>query len=240
MSGSFQRPKWAPRISRFEIARLYHADAKGMRDEDLVNDVGYGLFARIKDILTVTEAAKGRVACPEYGATIIRKRPKLRKDAKKEMLTCGSCHWNLPWREYFKSYHKKHLLCGGMGPFFREFVKQWPRAKGYGEKIVVIDTLIHRFHWELEGDPGGPGAVNLIGGTRNEIIAFLNELTYGSGSTATLAENRERWRKVIGGDQVDRRSQAHRWEGHDRLNEEQEEDSQPSHAPDAEDRAADT
>ncbi len=212
-------------MSRFEIARLYCTDAKGMRDEGLASKVGYGFFARIEDILVVTDAAGGRVKCPECGTTIIRKTPKLRKDAKKEMLTCGSCHWRLPWHEYFKSYHKKHLLCGGMGLFFREFVRQWPRAKGYGEKIVLIDTLIHRYHWELEGTPGGPGAVNLIGGTRDEIIAFLNELTYGEASTPALPENRNRWRKKLGWanwseDNVDQRMRDYEWKGFRRLNEE--------------------
>ena len=227
MAQACGRPKWAARASRFEIARLYRADARGMRDEDLVSEIGWAFFARIEDILTVSEAAKGRVKCPSCGAMVIRKKPKLRRDSKKEMLRCGSCQWALPWHEYFKSYRKKHLLEGGMGPFFRDFVRQWPNATDYGERIVLIDTLIHRHHWELQGDPGGPGAVNLIGGTRSELIAFLNELTYGEESTRALAERRKRWRRMIGEQRVDRQTRENRWKGYESLAAGQEECSRP-------------
>jgi len=204
-------------VSRHEIARLYRADARGVRDEGLLDEVGYGLLVRIEDILTVTEAHRGRVKCPNCGEVILRSKPKLRKDAEKEMLECGGCEWRLPWMEYFRSYHKKRLLAGGLEPFLREFAREYPRAKGYGGKIVLVDTLLHRYHWELEGNPGGPGAANLIGGTRNEVIAFLNELAYGRDSTSGLEENRTQWRKKLGWanwseSNVDERSKEHRWE----------------------------
>ena len=91
-------------------------------------------------------------------------------------------------------------------------------AGTYGEKMILIDTLLHRYHWELEGDPGGPGAVGLIGGSRTEVIAFLNELTYGGGSTPGLQQTRTQWRKKLGWagwteENVDERSREHRWEG---------------------------
>ncbi len=138
------------------------------------------------------------------------------------MLRCSGCGWGLTWDEYFRSYRKKHLLAGGMETYFREFLSAWPVAKTYGEKVVLIDTLIHRFHWELEGEPGGPGAVGLIGGTRNEILAFLNELTYGDLSTSGLEARRHEWRNKLGWagwteESVDEMTEKHRWRGREYL-----------------------
>ena len=120
MDHPFKRPTWAPRVSRYEIAKLYHTDARGIRDETLADEVGYGLFVRAEDCLTVTGAMRGEVKCPECGAQIARNRPKLRKQAAEEMLSCPSCEWRLPWTEYHKSYRNKHLGAAGMEPYLRE------------------------------------------------------------------------------------------------------------------------
>ena len=219
------RPAWAPRVSRYEIARLYHTDARGIRDEDLVNEVGYGLFARAQDCLTVTEATRGRIKCPQCDTIIFRKKAKSKKEAKEEALICSSCPWQLQWAEYFRSYRQKHLIAAGMVPYLHEFVRQWPRAIGYAEKILLVDAIIHRFHGELAGDSGASGAVNLIGGNRPEVLAFLNELTYGTVSSPGLATNRDRWvekfQHFSGGvwkkPSLDEITKAHRWEGHGKL-----------------------
>ena len=229
MKKRYERPTWAPRVTRWEIARLYHTDARGLRDEELADKVGYAFLARIRDILTVTDAHHGRVHCPECEAITPRPQSKTRMNADKQIVKCENCGWQLPWGDYYKSYRNKHLLAGGMGPFFREFLAEFPAARGYTQKIILIDTLIHRYHWELEGDPGGPGAVGLIGGTRSEVIAFLNELTYGRQSTPGLPENRRRWRKKLGWanwteDTVDERTREHHWDGYERLDEKQAED----------------
>lgn len=238
MNGPCQRPTWAPRVSRYAIARLYRIDASGIRDEDMVDEVGYALLARIQDILIATDAHRGRVHCRECGSVIRRRPSGLRRDVERETVTCKQCGWQLPWLEYYKSYRNKHLLAGGMEPFFHEFVADFPAARGYGEKIVLIDTLIHRYHWELEGKGGGPGAVNLIGGTRDEVIAFLNELTYGGDSTAGLEENRRHWRKKLGWgnwneENVDRLSKDHRWTGYDGLEAREGRAIHPPAAPDS-------
>ena len=213
-----RRPTWAPRVSRYKIAQLYRTDATGIRDDDLVNDVGYAFLVRIHDILKVTDAHQGRVHCPECEAVFPRPRHESRMRASGQLLKCESCGWTLTWGEYYRSYRNKHLLAGGMGPFFSAFARDFPAARTYGEKMILIDTLLHRYHWELEGDPGGPGAVGLIGGSRTEVIAFLNELTYAGGSTPGLQQTRTQWRKKLGWagwteENVDERSREHRWEG---------------------------
>jgi len=185
------RPKWAGRVLRWKIALLYATDARGIVDEELIDEVGCTLLARCESILTTTEAHKGRAACPECGTIMTH------NWEKEKLLRCGGCGWELTWPEYHRSYRRKHLLAGGMEPFIREFVEKFPKAKSPGEKMVLIDTLIHKYHWELEGDPGRPGAVNLIGGRPPEVVAFLNELTYGEQSTAGLVENAQAWRRKL-------------------------------------------
>jgi len=211
-----ERPRWAPRVPRYKIAQLYHSDARGIQDEDLVDEVGYALLARIEACLVVTEAHRGRVQCPRCRA-IIHREVGRRKPASDEMLKCAGCGWQLPWSEYHKSYRKKHLGSAGLKTYFKDFAAQFPKARGYREKLVLIDTLLHRYHWELEGEPGGPGAVNLIGGTRNEVIAFLNELTYGERSTPGLKDTWRRWRKTLRyagwtEENLDRLSRRYQWE----------------------------
>jgi hypothetical protein len=114
-----------------------------------------------------------------------------------EVIACPHGHWSATWREFRKSYRNKHLGSAGLETFFRDFAARYPRARTYGEKMVLIDTLLHRYHWELEGDPGGPGATNLVGGTREEVIAFLNQLTYGEHTTPGLTETKAHWLRAL-------------------------------------------
>ena len=39
------------RVPRHKIRRLYESDARGMLDEELLDDVGYGIYARCQDII---------------------------------------------------------------------------------------------------------------------------------------------------------------------------------------------
>ena len=57
-------PEWAPRLPQKLIRKLYESDARGFRDEVLVDEVGYAILARIDSIITATESAQGRVKCP--------------------------------------------------------------------------------------------------------------------------------------------------------------------------------
>ena len=189
------RPRWAPRVSRHKIAQLYRADALGLQDEELADEVGYAFLARIDSMLAATEAHRGRARCPECATIIDRQRENPRMLApRNEVLHCAGCGWSLPWVEYHRSFRKKQLVAGGMEPFIRDFEREFPRARGYREKILLIDALIHRFHFELEGRPGRPGGVNLIGGSVREVIDFLNQLSYGPSSTPGIEDRGAAWR----------------------------------------------
>jgi hypothetical protein len=43
------------------MRRLYESDASGLLDEQLLDDVGFGIFARCSDVLKLYEAQNGRV-----------------------------------------------------------------------------------------------------------------------------------------------------------------------------------
>jgi len=61
---------------------------------------------------------------------------------------------------------------------------------------VLIDTLIHRFHWESDGQAAGrPGATSLIEGRLKDIMPFLDGLSYGDDTPPEIARTREEWRK---------------------------------------------
>ena len=188
---SSPRPSWAGRVPRWKIAKLYANDAAGILDEDLIDEVGHSFLARCESILTATAAHRGNVTCPQCARVIVHdimSRPKL--------IRC-ECAWEIAWRDYHKSYRRKQLHAGGMEPFIREFMDQFPKAQTPRRKMIAIDTLIHRLHGEALQGGGRPGAVNFIGGRPHEILAFLDTLAYGENTTPALRENLESWRKKL-------------------------------------------
>ena len=170
MTGSslrHDRPTWEGRVPREKIARLYAIDATGLVDEDLIEDVGISLLARVESIFKARQANSGSARCPICDLEIAH-------DGQKEtLLRCDVCNWELSWRKYHGAIRGKHLAAAGLGDFLSDFASSYPRARSAREKMIIIDTLIHRYHWELEGGLTRPGATDLIGGRQNEIPEFL-------------------------------------------------------------------
>lgn len=184
-------PTWAPRVTQQEIRRLYETDAKGIYDDDLIAEVGYGLLSRCQSFLDANEAVEGRVRCPSCAAIVLR---------ASEILHCV-CGWELSWAEYFKTI--QHMQLSGAEPvreMFRSFVEQFPSARTPQERVLLIDRLIHGFHWYYKNStncPTRPVAVNLIEGRMGEVLAFLDELTNGERSTPGKEETLAEWRKNV-------------------------------------------
>ena len=181
-------PQWAPRISQTKIRRLYEMDALGIHDEELIDDVGYTLRARCQSFLEANEAVHGRAICPVCGRGVPH------RGDKAKVLHCEQCGWELTWGEYFETIQHRQL--SGAEPvleLFCAFVRHFPSARTPQEKMVLIDQLIHGFHWSLTHDPTRPVAVNLIQGRLGEVIAFLDSLSYGEASTPGTKEQREEW-----------------------------------------------
>ncbi len=181
------RPTWAGRIPRHKIAELYKKDSVGICDEVLIDDVGIGLLVRIEHIFRARDANSGLASCPICRCEIAH------DFDPAFLLRCDACNWELAWGEYQKSFRGKHLISSGMTAFMKEYAEQYRAAKTPQEKMILIDTLIHRYHWELEGGLTGPGARDLIGGKPGEVIDFLNRLSYGTSSNPEILATREEW-----------------------------------------------
>ncbi|MCU0521634.1 MAG: hypothetical protein MUF84_13190 [Anaerolineae bacterium] len=181
-------PTWAPRVRPDEIRRLYHLDAQGIYNDDLIADVGYGLLARCESFIRANEAVAGRARCPACGAIVNH------HTGKEEVLQCA-CGWSLPWADYFATFQHKQL--SGAGPvitLFQDFVERFPRAQTAQQRMILIDTLLHGFHWYFKtGEPTRPVAVNLIDLRLGDVMAFLDELTYGEQSTPGARERKAEW-----------------------------------------------
>ena len=185
-----QLPVWAHRLRKSQIERLYKSCGKGRLDEELIDDVGFSLYARCTSMLQVSEAIRGRPPCPNCGATAQL------HEGPTAFAKCRDCGWTCPWALYKKTYQRKGLFAGGMESFVRDFVQKFAAARAHRERLVLIDTLIHRFHWE-SGDhaAGRPGASSLIEGKMKDIMAFLDRLSYGDDIPPEVAHTREEWRR---------------------------------------------
>jgi hypothetical protein len=185
-------PTWAPRVTQQEIRRLYETDAKGIYDQELIDEVGYGLLARCQSFMDAVDAVHGRARCPRCGAVVMH------TSGKEEMLRCP-CGWELTWGDYFSTIQHKQL--SGAEPVldqFRSFVQAFPLARTPQAKMGLIDRLIHGFHWYYKTNrPTRPVAVNLIEGRLSEVVAFLDTLSRGDRSTAGVAENYAHWDEGI-------------------------------------------
>jgi len=190
MSGHEASIRWARKVPKAKIRRLYENDARGICDEELIDDVGYSLLARCESILAVTEAAKGRAMCHGCGRVI------LRSGEEDEVLRCEACGWEVTWRTYHKSYQHKQLFAGAALDAFREFADRFPSARTPREKLLLIDRLIHSYHSYL-GKPCRPAAANLIEGTMTEVTRFLNNLAYGENSAPELRANHSAWQAEL-------------------------------------------
>jgi hypothetical protein len=170
--------KWAERIRPEKIRRLYKLEAEGMLDEEFLNEVFYAVYDRCQSILSCTEAAAGRVKCPCCGTVIQRNDLSGRLESKAEIMVCSNCSWKSTWGEFHSSYQGRHLFAGGAGPAIQIFVDSVPKAKIARDKMLMIDTLIHAYHWEATENPTKPVAVNMIVGNIEGIIDLLEKLAY--------------------------------------------------------------
>jgi hypothetical protein len=189
-SSDYQLPVWSPRLRKVQISRLYQSCGRGLLDEELIDDVGFSLYSRCKSMLQVSEAIRGNPPCPSCGATA-----KLDEDPT-PFARCANCGWICPWSLYQKTYKRKGLFAGGLEPFVKDFVRKFPATDSYRERVVLIDSLIHRFHWESAGTADGrPGATSLIEGKMKDIVAFLDRLNYGDDIPPEIERTREEWRR---------------------------------------------
>lgn len=170
--------KWAPRVPMEWLKRLYEQDAIGIADPELADKVGYRLYERCRDCVLVVDTIDGVWACPDCRERCVR---------TDELLACSSCGWTCTVEHFRLSWRHKELNVDTT--FVVRFMAEWDRARTYKQKMLAIDGVIHRWHHETKlaekGGVGRPVGVNLIEGSRKQVIAFLDALTAG--------ENHDRW-----------------------------------------------
>lgn len=165
--------KWAPKVAQGPVARLYELDAAGIRDEELLDHVGYALWARAADVALVERSG---VRCP-VDATEFR----LGDDVWYRLpvdLTgqCPTCGWQTTVGVWHDSFRKTDL--SGWAPFVDVYVARWPGARSYRDRMLLVDALLHEIH-----ATGGNLVRALIeGGRRNSPHAFLDRLASGPDS----------------------------------------------------------
>ena len=149
---------WSPRLKRHDIIRLYARDAEGIYDEDLINEVGYGLLARCEDILKVTlhhsRDWRGHQKCPNCRASLKRDFCAGERPVRPMSLlhTCPACGWAGERKQHKSTCRQNGLFCHGcMVPCIRRFVDGFPVARTPQQRMVMIDTLIHYYHLAASG-----------------------------------------------------------------------------------------
>jgi hypothetical protein len=191
--------RWAPRVNPSLVRRLYETDARGIVDDELIDEVGFALYARCLSIVQVTEAQEqGRITCPrceyvtEHGVNGNTRRH------GDTLVTCGECGWSVRWADYVRTYQHKHLVGGGAIAFHGAFLEQFPAARSPRERLLLVDRLIHAFHWELMQNPGRSAARELIYARNTvELLTVLDGLTYGEGGTPELHRGKVEWERKL-------------------------------------------
>lgn len=173
----FNRYRWSPKLSRQTLKRLYASDSAGLKDEELIDDVGYTLYARClqgRDERRLIES--GKLKC-HHCAEILKVK------GMGTLIECPCGHQYL-FRDYMRSFRTDNMPSGAATAIFNAFVEDWPRAKGYAEKMRLVDGLIHEFHINLHsGVKGRFLGVNLIEGSKKQIEDLIIGLAYGNGGS---------------------------------------------------------
>jgi hypothetical protein len=165
--------KWAERLPRNLIRRLYESDAKHIQDNELADEVGYGLYTRAKDLIEINHTHDSdMIHCRSCNSEIYK--------SANDIYKCN-CGWNISQKEYHLSYKGKQFISISAAQFAVEFMRKWELAKdSYADKMIAIDYLIHRFHDEFTECTTRPAAINFIEGKSEDIIDLILELAYGN------------------------------------------------------------
>jgi hypothetical protein len=185
--------RWAPKVSQAKIWRLYQTDARGLVDEELIDDVGTALYARCRSVLLVSNA---QLECPRCHAVLILGWG----HSEQDVVSCPTpgCGWETTWGRYHASWRHRDLIGTRAASAFQAFVDQYPQAHLPQDKMLLIDDLIHAFHRGIvAGLPHRSAANNLIEGSHKQVVALLDRLAGGEGSTAGITERQEEWREKM-------------------------------------------
>ncbi len=164
------RVKWSPKIDPQRVVSLYRRYVKEQAEMADVDDVGIGLYLRVKSILLVADS---KCLCPECG----REFQVSLLDAE---TTCPEpgCLFSITKDTYLASWRHRDLWRGKALPAFEVFYERYPLAMTLDEKMILIDTLIHSFHFDLvQNLPNRSVANNLLEGSLKQVVDILDGLS---------------------------------------------------------------
>jgi hypothetical protein len=159
------RLSYAPTLPIGQVVRLYRADAAGVRDEELLHQVAWLLYARCRDVLLVGDS---KVRCLECRAEFV---VPWRGAPPDRVVECPGCGWYLTVAEYRISYRGTSLEGNGARPVWIEYVTRFPAARTYEEQMLLVDRLVHGVHTS-----GNLATKNLFAGHQRQVLAALDRL----------------------------------------------------------------
>jgi len=163
--------KWAQRLSKNDIYRLYKSEASGLLDEELLDEVGIGLYSRCETIKQVTERL-----CPNCSRVI---EGAFNGNNLDRSISCSNCQWISKWSNYRQSYKTDRIHGGRAYKYFIAYLDEYPLCKTARDKMLIIDRLIHYLHEDIDNERSvTPAAMNLIKGKQKDIREFIEELAY--------------------------------------------------------------
>jgi ribosomal protein L37AE/L43A len=137
----------------------------------LIEDVGWRLLARCRDVLLVSDS---QVRCPECRQTVEVPWVGQPED---QVATCAGCGWSITSGAYHASWRHQDLRGGNARSAFASFVEQVPRAASYPERMLLIDRLVHAVH-----TTGGLAARNLFEARPRLVMRMLDDLAASSSA----------------------------------------------------------
>lgn len=181
--------EWAPRARPHLIRKLYEADANGLVDDQLIDEVGYSLLLRCEAIHRVAERR-----CPHCGEKL---KGAFDRGPRDRPISCPGCRWSSTWDAYHRSYKGRRIHGGRAYTAFVAFMNAFPRCRTIQAKMLEIDRLIHAVH-ETPDANVSPAASNLLYEKKPRWAkAFLDELAYGDQTGTEREGLREEYLRRI-------------------------------------------
>jgi hypothetical protein len=186
-----EKISWFPKVRQSKIRQLYQNDARGAVDETLVEEVGLILFQRCRSIWLVTQR---EVECPRCGAVFsLCEGDSWKTLPGVQICPTPGCGWETTAEEWHESWRHRELLGTAAMPAVETYLHDYPRAQTTQEQMVCIDQLIHSFHISLQtGEMNRSFANNLIEGSHDQVIEFLDRLSAKSGWV-----DKDQWRNQV-------------------------------------------
>ena len=193
--GKLNQFKWSKKVFRSDLYKLYQGEAKGMIDEELLDDIGLTFYLRCKQAKEVRECMdKGQIICLHCGTVLMGGRVSpsgsvLVKNADNYTpINCG-CGYSYTYREYRRNCNSVNMPGGRATPIFANFMQKWPVYKDARDKMLLIDWLVHECHVTLmSGAKGRSVCVNLIEGSLKQISDLINKLAYGNNEQEAVTQ----------------------------------------------------